>query len=326
MQARARGPIRNAGKNRPARQVGARERNAYIVARDIGGAEVALIAAHLVEERGRPALSDEIGMPFAASQKHAGLIENSGDVAGIEALLEQFRQPLRRQAETEKMCELPVLHHRGGYVVDRLARHTPDHDSSDDRLSALAHLAIARQVLGRQRRPERNARVHEMTAARVTQHHVSADIVANLGGLTIEALMIADRKGARQGQRLQRRLQAGKVAVDGLRQLMRVVEQVLVDARDFRIVVTLKQNRGEQRPRNCHREHQQQQVPAHGQAAQPRADLDQKRPPRPVSRKANGTRYIVLSGMSHLRGGKASWSPQRGRAVAFGSPASEYWA
>jgi hypothetical protein len=193
MQACARGAIRHAREHGPAGQIRTRVGDADFVPGDIGGAEVALIAAHLIEEVGRTAQSHKIGVALAARQEHPVLIEDSGDVSGIEALLEQFRQPLGRHAETEEMGELAVLHDSGGDVVDRLLRYAPDNDPADHWLFTLAHFAVARQLFGWQGRPERNAGVDEVAACPVPQHYVGADVVANLRGLMVESFMIADR-------------------------------------------------------------------------------------------------------------------------------------
>src|SRR5262249_45376802 len=89
-----------------------------------------------------------------------------------------------------------------------------------------------------------------------------------------------------------------------------------------RVVVALEQNGGEQRARDCHREHQQQQIAAHGQAAQPCTDLDQKRPPRPVSRKANEDRIYSVGHDESFAGGQsimAALSRPCGRGLLAGT-------
>ena len=107
---------------------------------------------------------------------------------------------------------------------------------------------------------------------------MGADVVAHLRCLAIERLGIAADEGTREGQRLQGRLQAGEVAIDGERELVGIVQQLLVDTRDLRVVVALQQNGGENGGRDRDREYEQQQVSPHGDAAYARTNVDQNSP------------------------------------------------
>src|SRR5262249_31528012 len=103
-------------------------------------------------------------------------------------------------------------------------------------------------------------------------------IVPYLRSLSVECFVITASQGARKGERLQGGLQTGEIAVDRERQLAGVVQELLVDTRDFGVVVTLQQNGGEYGRRERGREYEQQQVSPHGDAAYARTNVDQISP------------------------------------------------
>jgi poly-gamma-glutamate capsule biosynthesis protein CapA/YwtB (metallophosphatase superfamily) len=112
----------------------------------------------------------------------------------------------------------------------------------------------------------------------IAEQDVGADIIAHLRSLAVECFVISGNEGAREGERPQGRLQASQIAVDRERQLAGVVQELLVDARDFRVVVALQQNGGEYGSRDRDRKYEQQQVSPHGDAAYARTNVDQISP------------------------------------------------
>ena len=176
------------------------------------------------------------------------------------------------------MGDLVILHDRGRNRVHRLLCDSADDDAAHERLLAATDFVVARQWSTRQGGPKRHVGIDQPASSDIAQYDVGTYIITHLGRLAVERFVIAGFEGARQGEGLQGGLQAGEIAIDRERQLTGIVQELLVDARDFRVVVALQQNGGEYGSGDRDRKYEQQQVSPHGDAAYARTNVDQISP------------------------------------------------
>src|ERR1043166_9530477 len=200
-------------------------------ASEIGAAPDALARAcrrYEVRRRGHTHHACEVLRP-----RHdlAVAIHDAGAPAGSEALPQDTGHALGQQAEIEEIDDASVDHDRAGDREHGPLRDRAGEDVRHDGLPGPDDLLVARDGLARQRRTERDARVGNLLAGEIACKHVDAEDLAHAPRLLIEAHKVPFGKTLRGRERLQGRLQAGEIAVDGQRELARIEEELQNDAR-----------------------------------------------------------------------------------------------